>query len=118
MIRRLASAAALLAAVGASAQNPEAPSSNDYPTATRADYVLGCMAANNNTREALLQCSCAIDVIAGIMPYNDYEKVETALSLQRGGGERAAVFRDPPVVKALIEHLREAQAEADLQCFR
>jgi hypothetical protein len=119
MIRRLALPAALLAAVGASAQNRDAPSSvNDYPTATRADYVLGCMAANNNTREALLQCSCAIDVIAGIIPFSDYEKVETALSLQRGGGERAALFRDPPMVKALIEHLREAQAEADLQCFR
>jgi len=24
-----------------------------------------CMAANGNTREALLKCSCAIDTIAG-----------------------------------------------------
>jgi len=38
---------------------------NDYPTAARADYVIGCMAANGNTREALLKCSCAIDTIAG-----------------------------------------------------
>jgi hypothetical protein len=97
---------------------PPAPV-NDYPTAARADYVLGCMAANSNTREGLLQCSCAIDAIAGLMPYADYEKAETALSMQAaGGGERTAIFRDPPEIKAVLEHLREAQAEANLQCFR
>src|SRR5262245_42004906 len=41
---------------------------NDYPTSSRADYVFGCMAANGNTREALLKCSCAIDTIASLMP--------------------------------------------------
>jgi hypothetical protein len=98
-----------------------APSShNDYPTSARADYVLGCMAANGNTREALMQCSCAIDTIAGLMPYVDYEKAETALSLQTGGGVggRVGVFRDPPWIKALLEQLRQAQAEANLQCFQ
>jgi hypothetical protein len=108
----------VLAAAPAAASDSPAPA-NDYPTATRADYVLGCMAANNYTRQALLQCSCAIDVIAGVMPYAEYEKAETALSMQAGGGgERMGLFRDPPEVKAVLEHLREAQAEADLQCFR
>ena len=59
---------------------------NDYPTSARADYVIGCMAANGNTREALLKCSCAIDTIASLMPYDHYEQAETALSLQAGGG--------------------------------
>lgn len=92
--------------------------SNDYPTATRADYVIGCMAANGNTREALLKCSCAIDTIAGLMPYPHYEQAETALSLQLGGGVggRVGLFRDPPQIKAVIEELRRAQAEANLQC--
>jgi len=91
---------------------------NDYPTATRADYVIGCMAANGNTREALLKCSCAIDTIAGLMPYSHYEQAETALSLQLGGGVggRVGLFRDPPQIKAVIEELRRAQAEANLQC--
>ncbi|MBV8738175.1 MAG: hypothetical protein JO007_13135 [Alphaproteobacteria bacterium] len=91
---------------------------NDYPTATRADYVIGCMAANGNTREALLKCSCAIDTIAGLMPYAHYERAETALSLQLGGGVggRVGLFRDPPQIKAVIEELRRAQAEANLQC--
>jgi hypothetical protein len=91
---------------------------NDYPTAARADYVIGCMAANGNTREALLKCSCAIDTIAGVMPYSRYEQAETALSLQAGGGVggRVGLFRDPPQIKAVIEELRRAQAEANLQC--
>src|SRR5246127_3686930 len=65
--------------------------SNDYPTAARADYVIGCMAANGNTREALLKCSCAIDTIAGLMPYSRYEQAETALGLQAGVGEAVSV---------------------------
>jgi hypothetical protein len=91
---------------------------NDYPTAARADYVIGCMAANGNTREALLKCSCAIDTIAGLLPYSRYEQAETALSLQAGGGVggRVGLFRDPPQIKAVIEELRKAQAEANLQC--
>jgi hypothetical protein len=94
------------------------PRDNDYPTSERADYVLGCMAANGNTREALLKCSCAIDTIAGLMPYSHYEQSETALSLQQGGGVggRIGLFRDPPQIKAVIEELRRAQAEANLQC--
>jgi hypothetical protein len=91
---------------------------NDYPTATRADYVIACMAVNGNTREALLKCSCAIDTIAALMPYSHYEQAETALSLQKGGGVggRVGLFRDPPQIKAVIEELRQAQAEANLQC--
>jgi hypothetical protein len=103
--------------VRAAVETSDAPR-NDYPTATRADYVLGCMAANGNTREALLKCSCAIDTIAGLMPYSHYEKAETALSLQLGGGVggRVGLFRDPPQIKAVIEELRRTQAEANLQC--
>jgi hypothetical protein len=100
---------------------PQAPAAqNDYPTSTRADYVLGCMAANGNKRETLFQCSCAIDTIASMLPYSDYEKAETALSLQTGGGVggRVGLFRDPPEIKAVIERLRGAQAEANLTCFR
>jgi hypothetical protein len=91
---------------------------NDYPTSARADYVIGCLAANGNSREALLKCSCAIDTIAGIMPYSHYEQAETALSLQAGGGVggRVGLFRDPPQIKTVIEELRRAQAEANLRC--
>jgi hypothetical protein len=107
-----------LAALLLSAAAPAEAGDNDYPTAARADYVIGCMAANGNTREALLKCSCAIDTIAGLMPYSRYEQAETALSLQAGGGVggRVGLFRDPPQLKAVIEELRRAQAEANLKC--
>ena len=103
------------AAAGAAAADA---TENDYPTATRADYVIACMTANGNTREALLKCSCAIDTIAELMPYSHYEQAETALSLQAGGGVggRVGLFRDPPQIKAVIEELRRAQAEANLRC--
>ena len=113
---RIAAAAAVLL-LAAVSRSPAA--TNDYPTADRADYVLGCMAANGNTREALLKCSCAIDVIAGLMPFAHYEQAETALSLQAGGGVggRVGLFRDPPQLKQAIEQLHQAQAEANLKCF-
>ena len=106
----------MLAAL-ASARAAEA-AENDYPTSVRADYVIACMATNGNTREALLKCSCAIDAIAELMPYSHYERAETALSLQAGGGVggRVGLFRDPPQIKTVIEELRRAQAEANLQC--
>jgi hypothetical protein len=108
----------LVFVVMALAASPACADGNDYPTSTRADYVIGCMAANGNTRESLLKCSCAIDTIASLMPYSRYEQAETALSLQAGGGVggRVGLFRDPPEIKAVIEELRKAQAEANLQC--
>ena len=104
----------LLSVPAAAASNP-----HDYPTADRADYVLGCMAANGNSRLALLKCSCAIDSIARQMSYAEYEKAQTALGMLAGGGVggRAGLFRDPPELKAVIEKLHRAQADADLQCF-
>lgn len=103
--------------IGQPSRGADVPA-NDYPTAARADYVIGCMAANGNTREAMLKCACAIDTIASLMPYSDYEQAETALSLQAGGGVggRVGLFRDPPQIKAVIEELHKAQAEANLQC--
>ena len=110
----LASGLVLLALAAA----PGRADTSDYPTTVRADYVIGCMAANGNTRQALLKCSCAIDTIASLMPYSHYEQAETALSLQAGGGVggRVGLFRDPPQIKAVIEELHRAQAEANLQC--
>ena len=113
-LRAVASLVALL--VGGAQRGAAA---NDFPTAARADYVLGCMAANGNTRLALERCACSIDAIAEQMPYARYEAADTALRMQAGNlGERSAVFRDPPGVRAAVEDLRRAQAEATLRCFQ
>ena len=90
---------------------------NDYPTGARADYVLGCMAANGQTREALERCSCSIDVIASILPYERYVQAETILSMRQTTGQAASLFRNNPHAAEMVGDLRRAQAEAEVQCF-
>lgn len=110
--------AALLAmlATGAGAQDMAARL-NDYPTEARADYVFACMAMNGQSREVLRRCSCSIDEIAAILPYEDYLAAETVLSMRRVGGERMAVFNSAASADNAIAALRRAQAEAELICF-
>ena len=91
---------------------------NDYPTSARADYVLGCMAANNQTRTALDHCSCSIDVIASILPYDKYEEAETILSMRQGIGAQAREFTAVKGLNDIVADLRRAQAEAEIRCFR
>lgn len=91
---------------------------NDYPTAARADYVFACMAKNGQTREMLQRCSCSIDEIAAILPYEDYVRGETVLSMRRVGGERMAVFTGASASERMVADLRRAQAEAEIVCFQ
>ncbi len=112
----LAIGAAGLRALPCLAQQEHHPA-HDYPTAARADYVIGCLAANGFKREMLSHCACGIDTIADIMPYEDYEKAETILSMQQGGlGERGALFRDTPIAREEMQKLRAAEAEVNLRC--
>jgi hypothetical protein len=109
-------AATLAFALPARAEPPHHPK-HDYPTAARADYVIGCLAANGFKRELLDKCACGIDTIADLLPYDDYEKADTILRMQQGGlGERGAMFRDTPIAKDETEKLRRAQAEVNLRC--
>lgn len=91
---------------------------NDYPTAARADYVFGCMAKNGQTREMLQLCSCSIDEIAALLPYEEYVRGETVLSMRRVGGERMAVFTGAAASERMVADLRRAQAEAEIVCFQ
>lgn len=95
----------------------QAPTLNDYPTTARADYVFGCMAANGHTRQALEKCSCSIDTIASIIPYDNYVSGETVLRMRQGHGERMSLFRGTEVAKSAVNKLRRAQAEAEIRCF-
>jgi hypothetical protein len=91
---------------------------NDYPTNARADYVFGCMAANGESRESLERCSCSLDVLASILPYDKYVQAETILSMRQGVGQQAATFRSVKIYDDIIANLRRAQAEAEIRCFR
>ncbi|HET7849067.1 MAG TPA: hypothetical protein VFL51_08395 [Pseudolabrys sp.] len=90
---------------------------NDYPTEARADYVFACMKTNGDTQVALRQCSCSIDVIATLLPYDRYVAAQTVLSLAQVPGRFGAMFRSPEPAKAAVKDLRQAQAEAEVRCF-
>jgi hypothetical protein len=90
---------------------------DDYPTAVRADYIFACMKANGDTRRALEQCSCSIDVIASILPYDRYIAAETFLSLSQVPGRFGTMFQSPEQARAATNDLRRAQAEAEVRCF-
>ena len=90
---------------------------NDYPTATRAEYVFACMKANGDTRPALEKCSCSIDTIASLLPYKDYVEGETVASLNQAQGQIGGMFRGATLAKDALAQLRRAQAEAEVRCF-
>jgi hypothetical protein len=90
---------------------------NDYPTAARADYVFGCMKANGETQELLQKCSCSIDVIASIIPYDHYVTTETILSMSQVTGPVGSEFRSTETARQTLQEFRRAQAEAEIRCF-
>ena len=90
---------------------------NDYPTVARADYVFACMKTNGETRQALEQCSCSIDIIASILPYDRYVAAEAVLSLSQVPGRFGAMFRSPEQARTATNELKRAQAEAEVRCF-
>lgn len=90
---------------------------NDYPTSARADYVFGCMKANGDTRQSLEQCSCSIDVIATILPYDKYVAAETVASVTQQAGQIGGMLRNSAFAQDALNELRRAQAEAQVRCF-
>ncbi|WP_036262234.1 hypothetical protein [Methylocapsa aurea] len=90
---------------------------NDYPTEARADYVFVCMKANGETRDAIRRCSCSIDVIASLLPYDRYVAAETVASVSQAQGQIGSMFRASEQAKATAADLRRAQAEAEIRCF-
>jgi hypothetical protein len=111
------SGAVLTALIIAAAPCALAEDINDYPTAARADYVFGCMKANGETQEILQKCSCSIDVIASLIPYDRYVTTETILSMSQVTGPVGSEFRSTEQAKLALQEFRRAQAEAEVRCF-
>lgn len=107
----------LLLLLQAAAASASAAPPAGYPTTARAEYVIACMGANGQTPEMLQRCSCSIDVIASLVPYDDYVTAETVMAMRGTGGERASMINDAQIFRAAVQRLREAQVEADLRCF-
>jgi hypothetical protein len=113
-VRRFVAAAIMLTATVMVARAEEV---NDYPTAARAEYVYGCMKANGETRQAIEQCSCSIDVVASLIPYERYVTAETVLSMSQVRGNLGTQFRSSEQAANALNDLRRAQAEAEVRCF-
>ncbi|HEY1782940.1 MAG TPA: hypothetical protein VGG79_21375 [Roseiarcus sp.] len=90
---------------------------NDYPTSARAEYVFACMKTNGDTREALEQCSCSIDVIASLIPYDAYVTASTVASMELEPGRIGGEFRGSVIARDALIRLRRAQAEGEVRCF-
>src|SRR5690349_10853769 len=108
----------LIAAVLTTGATP-APTdeANDYPTSARAEYVFGCLKANGETRQAIDRCSCSIDIIASLLPYDRYVTAETVLSMSQVRGNLGGQFRTSEQAASAVNELRRAQAEAEVRCF-
>ncbi|MDQ7251410.1 hypothetical protein [Dongia sedimenti] len=115
-MRRILVAMAALLATAASGPGP-ALAANDYPTEVVADYVIGCLASNGETQDMLRRCSCSIDAVSSIVPYDTYEKASTILQMRQATGDATSVFREMKMLDDIVKLLRLAQIEADFRCF-
>ena len=95
----------------------QAHETSDYPTATLADYVFACMAANGQRYDILQKCSCSIDYIAERLPYEDYVRVEAIMQAQQDIGQRGIFYRDAQWAKDKVDLLKKFQAESTIACF-
>ena len=116
MTRVLLGAVAALAVVLSLAARADDAVVNDFPTTARADYVFACMQVNGQSRESLDKCSCSIDVIASLMPYEEYEAVETILMVYKRGGKAQQEMGNADLQRR-VKDMRRAQVEGELRCF-
>lgn len=103
-----------LACVSGPASAEDLP--NDFPTVARADYIFACMQVNGQSREALEKCSCSIDVISSLLPYAEYEAVESVLVVYQRGGKAQQQMSNGDLQRR-VKDMRRAQVEGELRCF-
>ncbi|MFO1350561.1 MAG: hypothetical protein U1F68_07760 [Gammaproteobacteria bacterium] len=112
---RLASPALLLLAdIATAADTP----SGDFPTLARVEYVFECMTKHGGENyDNLYSCVCAIDYIRARFSYEEYSEAVTYQKMRESGGERGAIFRDPPRAGELRQKLADIGKQAESQCY-
>jgi len=90
----------------------------DYPTSDRVVWVEQCMRQHPGPYyEMLNKCSCALDKLAGELPYDDFVGMSTASNANSIGGERGNAIRDAESLQEQIRRFRQLQAAAKKSCF-
>ena len=91
---------------------------NDFPTVDRVLYVQECMRANPGPQfEMINKCSCALDVLAKDLKYDEYVTLSTISKAMSIGGERGGAIRDVPSLEPQSKRYRELQTKAHQACF-
>ncbi len=109
-------ASPLALAAGASAGgNAAQGKGNDYPTQGRVEYVLSCMDDNGHDFVNVYKCSCVIDRISAVLPYDDFVEQSTFAKYATLGGEGGAEFRVDRA-KAQAKKFLALQADAYRAC--
>ena len=94
-----------------------APAVNDFPTQSRVEYVMQCMAEHGGSNlDNMYHCVCAIDRIASQMNFQDYSEALTFTYMFDTPGDKGGEFRDPPQSKVLRDRLKAAKKSVE-GCF-
>jgi len=91
---------------------------NDFPTAARAEFVVGCMRESKAAaQEMLYKCSCTLDAIAQQVKYDDWVELSTVANAMPIAGERGGALRDLKDGRKRVAQFREMQDKAKKSCF-
>jgi hypothetical protein len=91
---------------------------NDFPTQTRVEYVIQCMAVRDAPQQELLyKCVCAIDEIASRVNHDEYVALSTFANAFTIAGERGAVLRERPDARLMTARYKEVIGTSEKACF-
>lgn len=113
-------AAGLTAVSGAASAQTQAGAGHlaEYPTVDRVLYVQECMRSHPGPHyEMVNKCACALERLAGELPFDDYVSLSTAANATSIGGERGGVIRDSEALQADVRRYRTLQAKVKKSCF-
>ncbi|CAG9261577.1 hypothetical protein [Paraburkholderia unamae] len=96
-------------------KSPAPASGYNYPTQGRVEYVLGCMDDNGHDFANVYKCSCVIDKMAAVLPYDEFVDQSTFAKYATLGGEGGSEFRVDRA-KAQAKRFRTLQTEAYRSC--
>lgn len=116
-IKSVFTAVAALFVLSLCAGAREAAAETAYPTVTRVEYVLACLASNGDSRDNMFRCACAIDYIASEISLTEYDQVETILRMRGVPGERTGMFRDVPWINQTLNKFDAVERKASAACF-
>lgn len=87
----------------------------NYPTTGRVEYVLTCMDENGHDFANVYKCSCVIDKIAAVIPYDEFVDESTFAKYAALGGEGGAEFRTD-TARHQTKSFKTLQADAYRAC--